>query len=218
MRETLYIVLGVFLVVSIGVVPSNAETKPNKKRKYSRFFSGAFVEPSLRGSWTRSHDGNYSGFQLDGGLRHSFPMYIGDLRLAYTFQSLEPTESNVSGSLEQHNVNLHLGVHPLYLLILGKSWTSQVLSAMYFEIGIGGSLGTLSVNDEFYTEPGYTWSTGLGFDFPLTDPNVGESLWLNTLYRVQFDDKHYEEIDRSRELTLHSVFVGLAWRYNGLLF
>ena len=212
--------LALLLLLSVAPLPGAAQQPPatEEPRAYSRYYTGAFYEVGARALRSAAGDSQFGGWGWDAGLRASFPMYLGDLRLAYRFDALQAERDGVA-AIDQHSVGLTLAIHPLFLFLLGSDWPSYVVASTYLEVGAGGqwaslvrALGQAPVDDE-----GFWWSLGVGVDLPLWDPDVGYAPWLTVLYR-----NHRGDFDVSDEeavsLSLHALIVGLAWRINGLPF
>lgn len=187
---------------------------------YSDFFTGAFHEYSLRGAWSDSKQTDYEGWSLDFGVRHSFPMLLGDARISYRFDSLTPERDDLPAEIERHALGAHVALHPLYLALLGSDWLGYTIASLYFEIGGGvhyGILDTVETRGEYERDFGLFATLGGGIDIPLWDPDVGHAPWLNAVYRFQYSD-----FDRPDSATLrlrrHQFFIGIGWRINGLLF
>ena len=213
---------------SFALVPqARAQQQPpapaqEREDDYSQYYTGAFYELGARALASTAGDSDFGGLGFDVGLRGSFPMYLGDLRLAYRFDALDaeaPTQH--PGQIDQHSVGLTLNVHPLFLFLLGSDWLSYTIASFYLEVGLGAQWASFapaaSAAADTLDDAGFWWSLGLGIDIPLWDPDVGYAPWLSVLYRNHrgdFDVSEQEEID----LSLHALIVGLGWRINGLPF
>lgn len=187
---------------------------PNEGRDYSKFFNGSFWEISVRGGLSSVSEDDFSSWSVDAGLRQALPMLLADTRLSYRYDRLDGPASLM---LEQHRLMVHGGIHPLYFFILGSDWLAYVISSPYLELGIGAQYGVLTTEEETLTDPGFVWSVGAGFDVPLSDPDVGYAPWLNVVYRYSgagFDVSDGMDLNTNQ----HTVFLGLGWRVNGLLF
>ncbi len=160
-------------------------------RNYSPYFNGSFVEVSVRGA-QNFDDANSLGFDL--GFRHSFPMLLLDSRVSWRYDDFDET---------RHGLHYGFGAHPLYMFLLGNSWLSYVVSSFYLELGAGVDFQSSGI--------GPALTLGAGLDFPLWDADAGHSPWLNALYR-----HHWSFTEAS--IDTHMIFLGLAWRRNGLLF
>lgn len=198
---------------------SGADEDPQPSR-YSDFFTGAFHEYSIRGALTGGPKTPYDGWSLDFGIRHSFPMLLGDTRLSYRFDSLTSDRDSLPDTLEQHVFGVHVALHPLYLVLLGSDWLGYTISSLYFEIGGGLRYDILDAREsrgEYEHDLGLFGSIGGGFDIPLSDPDKGQAPWLNAVYRYEYG-RFERPTGESIRLRRHGVFLGLGWRINGLLF
>lgn len=139
-------------------------------------------------------------------------MSLLDTRVSFAEErwSAEHQPAIVSRSLQ-----VHVGFHPLYMALLLSDWFGYVLSSWYIELGIGGHIAR--VRDLDVTDPGLRFSVGTGLDIPVTDPDNGVSLWLNMVYRYNGID-----VDTSKDAEInlhhHAGWLGVALRFNGLLF
>ena len=206
--------LAVWAVLAVLSPAGVAAAEPEER--YTDRFNGSFVEYGVRAgrSLTVDHDGR--AWSFDAGIRQSFPMLLGDLRLAYRYDDFEAL-AGLDGEVDQHGLGLALGLHPFYILLLGSDWVSYVASSFYLELGLGAQYVALSrVGGEAEGDLGVTWSLGSGIDIPLGDPDVGWAPWVNVLYRYHRGDL---DLDNGGEvdLYLHTLFVGLSLRINGLL-
>jgi len=183
----------VFLWVVFGLSVAGAQ----ESRNYSPYYNGSFVEVSVRGAHVSNADVNTWG--LDVGFRHSFPMLLLDSRLSWRLDWMTP------GS--RHVLHYGFGAHPLYMFLLGNSWLAYTISSLYLELGAG-----LEIHDYQETDLGLALTIGGGLDIPLWDADAGHAPWLNLLYRY-----HVSTLTPVGEDT-HLIFIGLAWRRNGLLF
>lgn len=201
-----------------GEPEPKAEAEQAETSDYSPYFTGAFVEYALRGGASLATKAPYDGWHLDVGVRHSFPMLIGDLRLAYRFDRLTPTDESTPGAIDQHGLGAYLAIHPGYLLLLGNDWLSYTLASVFVELGAGARASVLERADDGSYETGFGpfTSLGAGVDMPLWDPDGGHAPWLNLVYRW-----HIADFDGAREtydIDMHVLQVGVGWRINGLLF
>ncbi|MBA2661792.1 MAG: hypothetical protein H0U74_05820 [Bradymonadaceae bacterium] len=202
------------LAMAFGT-PSPAQANPVQE-PYSDQFNGAFVEYGVRAGLSALPSSGLSGWSLDAGIRHSFPMYLGDTRLAYRYDNLASDDANVA----IHGAGLTLGIHPLYLALLSNGFTGHVLASLHLEIGLGAqyALYRADASPELAeSDLGFAWSLGAGFDLPLFNPNRGYAPWLNVLYRYRGGHLDLAE-GPGISLGTHTAFVGLSWRVNGLLF
>ena len=185
---------------------------------YSQYYTGAFSEYSVRAGANFNAENAYDGWSLDLGFRHSFPMQVGDVRLAYQYDVLGEEADSLPGPIEQHNVGAYLAIHPAYLLLLGSDWLSYTVGSIYAEIGVGAQFGALERRSDgvFETDVGPFVTFGGGLDVPLWDPDVGQAPWLNIVYRYHVAD--FDRPSQTYDVDLHSVMVGVGWRINGLLF
>lgn len=171
-------------------------------------FNGSFREWSARGGIAGPSEGSL-GWVVDVGFRHAFPMYLGDSRVAYQFSRWSVDDQPV----DVHGLHLTMGVHPFYLALLSEGPISHALASFHIEFGVGPRYARGDGDDTF----GLAGGLGIGFDLPLTDPNVGQALWFNTVYRRNWSTATLDIEGESRPLHDHLLFVGLAWRINGTL-
>jgi hypothetical protein len=185
---------------------------------YSPYYTGAFVEYAMRAGPNFATSAAYEGWHLDLGVRHSFPMLIGDFRLAYRFDRLTETDGSTPGPIDSHNLGGHLALHPAYLLLLGNDWLSYTLASLYLELGAGAKFDVLDsrATGDFESHFGPWVSLGGGLDIPLWDVDKGYAPWLNIVYRWHVAD--FDGDVETYDLNMHLVQVGLGWRINGLLF
>lgn len=219
LRPHLAILIAV-LWVTLPLTAFAGEPAETENSAYSDQFTGAFQEYSVRGAWSDGPATDYDGWSIDAGFRHSFPMLLGDARLSYRFDSLQPESQDLPGELERHAVGAHLALHPLYLALLGSDWLGYTIASLYFEIGVGGQYGILDAREirgEYERDFGLFATLGAGIDIPLWDPDVGQAPWLNAVYRFQYSDFDRPDSD-ALVLRRHQFFVGIGWRINGLLF
>lgn len=199
---------------STGSTPeaSGGDSQPD----YSPYYNGAFVEYSVRGGASLATEAPYDGWNVDVGARHSFPMLLGDFRLAYRFDNFG--DASASGKLEQHNVGGYLAIHPLYLVLLGSDWLSYSIASLYAEVGGGAQMAILKPDGDgdYRTHFGPFVSLGVGLDIPLSDPDVGYAPWLNLVYRWHVAD--FDGAVETYDIDMHLLQVGVGWRINGLLF
>lgn len=199
---------------------SSSENTSDAGQRYSDFFTGAFHEYSLRGAWSDGKKTEYEGWSLDVGVRHSFPMLLGDARISYRFDSLQAERTALPDDLERHAIGAHVAIHPLYLALLGSDWLGYTIASLYFEIGGGTQFGILDTREttgEYQRDWGLFATLGGGLDMPLADPDVGHAPWLNVVYRFEYSDFDRAGAD-DLLLRRHEIFVGVGWRINGLLF
>ena len=181
-------------------------------------FNGSFAEWSARGGpLIPSSGAGSTGWTADIGFRNSFPMYIGDHRLSYNFGLWELDER----SLQMHGLHLALALHPFYLALLSEGLKSHFLASLHLELGLGPRWGRLSGDDngdgDALNNLGLAATLGSGFDLPITSPNRGRSLWINVLYRRTWSFVRFDVDEASHRLHDHSLFLGLAWRSNGII-
>jgi hypothetical protein len=198
-------------------------------REYSRQYIGAFVEYSARAGASIATDAPYSGWNLDIGMRHSFPVLLGDFRVAYRYDHLTPTDAapeNLADDvalLGQHSLGGFLAIHPGYLLLLGSDQLSYTLASLHAEIGFGAqysvfepSRAALDAGADYRTNIAPFVSLGVGLGIPLLDPDVGHAPWLHLVYRWHVAD--FDGDIETFDLDMHLLQLGLGWRINGLLF
>ena len=183
---------------------------------YSDAYNGSFTDVSARFGPSRVARNDLSGYSFDAGLRTSFPMYVGDFRAAYRVDQLAAADP--ADQIAIHSFGVSLAVHPFYLFMLGSDWISYIVGSLYIDAGAGAQMGRrLPGPDLRERDLGLFWHFGAGVDVPLWDPDTGQALWLNVLYRnhrADFDTDAGESI----ALTPHTLFVGLSWRINRLPF
>lgn len=177
-------------------------------------FNGAFLEWSARAG-ANVPSSAQPGWIADVGFRNSLPMYVGDNRLAYSFGQSALDDRTVG----IHGLHATLGLHPFYLALLSEGLFSHFLASLHLELGVGAQFAHLSAGDDADADGqfGVTGSVGAGFDLPLTHPNRGQSLWINTVYRRKWSSVGFEIDGQTRRLHSHQFFIGLAWRTNGTL-
>lgn len=192
---------------------------PEDTRAHAPTFNGSFTSIGARLGNTWLVDNPYEGWSLEVGPRMSFPFLVGDTRLRYRYDSLTDTQGPL-GDMSVHSVGLEVALHPFYLFLLGSDWISYVLGSCYLDVGMGAQLAVRSRptgDTRAGDDAGFYWHWGAGTDIPLWDPDQGQALWVNLLYR-----NHRSDFDLGPEaevgLSMHSVFIGLEWRVNTLLF
>lgn len=203
-----------FLFASSPAFGQDDSAPAESERRYGKFYNGAFVDVAARGSRALAAGSSLNGWSWDVGLRQALVMHLLDTRLSYSEDYFGAGEGQ-SGAFTQRSVSVHGAFHPLYMaLLLSKFW-GYVLAAWYIEAGIGGHYTRESSIDE--DDFGLRLSLGSGLDIPLTDPDRGWSLWVNTLYRFTWTDFDF---DGGGEINLHhhGLWLGLSLRFNGLLF
>ncbi len=199
--------------------PASAESfdddwQPDDLRAYSPHYQGMFTEVGARyGLANVSSFGQGDSFGAHA--RFAFPMGLGDLRLAYGLDRLTPSTitPQLTTTLQRHTLNLALGVHPFYLMMLGSGWFNYVIGGIYADVGAGPQFITSSARND----PGLHWHYGAGVDIPLLDPDRrGHAPWLNLAYRRVRGDIDLPQ--SSVDLHTHIFSIGLAWRINRLPF
>jgi hypothetical protein len=180
-------------------------------------FNGSFLEYGARAGLSRSRQGATSGWALDAGVRHSFPLYLLDTRLAYRLDRLSGDQTDVT----VHGSALTLGLHPFYLALLSRGWVSHFLASLHLELGVGLQAGSRRRESLTGTDSengwGVSWSLGTGFDLPLGDANRGSAPWLNVVYRYGGTSLSIlDDLDGARRS--HALFAGVGWRINGPAF
>ncbi len=201
----------VFLLLALSVTVV-AHAQETEKPKYSPYYNGSFWEISVRGAPTINDDEN--GWALDVGLRQSFPLGLLDTRLSYRYDSIEVPNIAVSGGFEAHTLHLAGGFHPFYFFILGSDFWAYAFQGIYLEGGIGGQFSVVEQDDNIGAGISFVWTLGAGIDLPLWDPDTGYAPWLNLLYRYHATSLS----NHDASLGLHTFFIGLGWRVNGLMF
>lgn len=195
--------------------------QPEHLEAYGDSFNGTFTAIEARYGLTQVGGNDYSGYSLDAGLRMAFPMYVGDMRLGYRFDDLSHDgKAPDPGQISTHSLIASLALHPLYLVLLGNDWLSYTIASLYVDLGLGAQLSWRDMKspvsgDGF--DAGFAWHLGAGIDIPLWDADLGQAPWLNLLYRYQRADFDLDD-ERALDLHTHTLFVGLSWRFNRLLF
>ncbi len=178
-------------------------------------FNGSFGEFFLRGGPLLASDGDAAaGWHGDAGFRNSFPFYLGDNRVAYGYGRYDVDDRPV----QIHGLHLSLNIHPFYLVLLSEGFVSHFLASLHLELGLGPRLGMWSnETNEPLRQFGLAWSVGGGFDLPITNPDMGKSLWLSANYRREWTTIGFEIDDGAHGVRDHRFFLGLAWRVNGMI-
>lgn len=198
---------------SDGWMPENAQA-------YSPYYNGMFTGLGARYGLHNIGGNDYGGWGVEVGPRMSFPMLIGDIRTRYRYDALTSTSADNVGDITVHSVGVEGSLHPLYLLLLGSDWISYIGASLSLDLGLGMQYAsrTAPTDDALATSDfGFYWHWGAGMDIPLWDPDVGNALWLNVVYRNHRGEFDLSD-DRELSLSMHSIFVGLEWRFNRLLF
>jgi hypothetical protein len=179
---------------------------PDRTQDQEQSFNGSFWGFGARIGSTSVADSSYEGWSLDVGPRIAFPMYLGDLRLAYRHDDL--------GALSVNSGGVSLAVHPLYLVLLGNGWLWYSIASLYVDAGV--DLQFASVAD--HLDPALAFHWGVGIDIPVWTPDAfGQALWINLLYRNLRGSLELPDA-ASRSLSQHTAFIGLEWRVNTLPF
>lgn len=193
---------------------------PDETRDHAPTYNGSFTSIGARVGNTWLIDHPYEGWSIDLGPRMALPFMLTDMRLHYRYDALTDTKGAL-GDMSVHSMGLELAMHPFYLFILGSDWISYVAGSFYIDIGLGAQVAwrerPTHADTRASRDFGFTWHWGAGIDIPLWNPDEGQALWVNVLYhnkRADFDLGPDAEID----LSMHSVFIGLEWRVNTLLF
>lgn len=201
------------------------------ERDYSKKYNGAFVEYSVRGGLSLSSNSEQSGWNIDAGMRHSFPALLGDFRVAYRYDRLTPdasasTHRNAQGLktasplFQNHSVGGYLGIHPGYLLLLGNSRLAYTLASLHAEIGFGAEYSIVSPSEaqggDSRGQLGPFVSIGVGLNMPILNADVGYAPWLHVLYRWHISD--FDGDVEAFDVDMHILQIGLGWRINGLLY
>lgn len=209
------VAIAVFLAVfAVGTDSADAE-EPAEVPEVSHLedapapFNGAFGEWSARAAVAVPSDG--MGWMGDIGFRTALPMYVGDSRLAYSYGRWSVSDHTVG----VHGTHATVGLHPFFLSLLSKGVISHFLASLHLELGAGAQWACLTETDD--SRGGVTGSLGVGFDLPLTNPNDGRALWLNTVYRRNWSSIDFELDGQTHQLHTHQFFVGLGWRTNGTI-
>lgn len=183
-------------------------------RRYSKYYNGSFVDLSARAGYQHVTSASYRGLSWDVGLRQALVMHLLDTRLAFREEHYSPRSGSGGGTLVVRAVDVSTAFHPLYMALLFSDRIGYLIASWYIEAGVGGQYATLpNVGDDW----GFRFHIGSGLDVPITDPDRGWSIWLNTLYRFTWADFDF---DAGGEFNLyhHALFAGLSLRFNGLLF
>lgn len=199
--------------------PFDDDWMPAHARAHAPSYNGSFTSIGARLGNTWVGQSPYEGWSADVGPRMSFPFLVGDTRLHYRYDALKDTSEQL-GDMSVHSVGVDVALHPFYLFILGSDWISYVLGACYLDVGLGAQWATRdrpATDARADSDFGFVWHWGAGTDIPLWDPDDGQALWVNVLYRNQRSDFDLSA-DAELELSMHSVFIGLEWRVNTLLF
>ncbi len=217
--RTLLITTALLLLSSNAIAKDSFDDNwtPPDAQPYSSKFQGMFTEVGVR--YGRTFAPHLSkGQTLSAHTRFAFPMSIGDVRLAYTFNHLTPSSSQEASLTSQHQLGLHFAFHPLYLLMLGSNWLGYTLGAAYIDVGAGPQLANTSyAAHTSQRDAGLFWSVGAGIDIPLWSPEHGQAPWLNLSYQRQ-NTRYTLQPDTSSRLHHHNLMVGLAWKWNRLPF
>ena len=185
-------------------------------------YNGAFLEPSVRAAFVVGP--NWRGWAVDAGIRHAFPLSLGDLRLSYRLDRLRAKDdagstASAIGTLQTHGVRAHLAIHPLYLMMFWSDGFGYLASSFFIEVGLGVDVHTYEGStDDRVRNPRFGWSVGAGFDVPLMDPDRGSAPWLNVVYRFSRRSVNPGSIGPTQALKTHTLFAGLGWRFNGVIF
>lgn len=189
---------------------------------YSNGWTGAFVGLGAFGgvAWLgNSGMGDDLGWTAGVLARMNLVLSLFDFQIDYRYSRFNTTWRDTPIGLDHHAVGAALGVHPLFLLNLGGNRVSYALAAFYLQVGV-----TLDVTGVTDTRQGKSasdvdWGLNVGFggDFPVTDPDAGNSLWIGALYRFSKTAVEVAPLD-GLDLAEHITVVNLTLRHNGLLF
>ncbi len=182
---------------------------------YSDSFVGQFTGLDARLLLSNTEGEGLEGWGVDAGARFSFPIYLGDIRLAYRYDALGAPDA-AGGALTTHSFGGTFALHPGYLLLLGSDWLSYVAASIYLDAGLGGQFSELRLGDETQSSPGFFWSWGGGVDIPLWDPDAGWAPWVNVSYR-NHRGLGPDGLGDARWESTHSLMLGLGFRVNRLL-
>jgi opacity protein-like surface antigen len=218
------VLLGLTLSAPASAAPSTdkpaSDTSDSSQKGPA--YNGAFFEPSVRGAFVVGPD--WRGWAVDAGIRHAFPLSLGDLRLSYRFDRLKPKDDAGStaqaiGSLQTHGVRAHLAIHPLYLFMFWSDGFGYLASSFFVEVGLGVDVHTFeTAGADRSRNTRFGWSVGAGFDVPLMDPDRGSAPWLNFVYRFSRRSVNPGTLGQTQPLKTHTLFAGFAWRFNGVIF
>ncbi|TXD37573.1 hypothetical protein FRC98_07740 [Lujinxingia vulgaris] len=196
-----------FALVFAAGAPLAAQEEP-LPGEGDRPFNGSFSEWSLRGSINSTTPELSESLGGEVAFRSSFPLYLGDVRLAYRLSPLGDVEPG-----PVHALHLALNLHPLYLTLLSEGLLSHFLASLHLELGFGPQLATGPEDGPAF---GFAGSVGAGFDLPITRANRGQGIWLTATYRRTWTTLR-TGVDQPRAHE-HAALLGLAWRTNGLIF
>jgi opacity protein-like surface antigen len=202
--------------------PTGPDSETSDSGQTGRAYNGAFFEPSVRGAFVVGPD--WRGWALDAGIRHAFPLSLGDLRLSYRFDRLTPQDDARStaraiGPLQTHGVRAHLAIHPLYLFMFWSDGFGYLAGSFFLEVGLGLDVHTFEEDDaDRSRNVRFGWSVGAGFDVPLMDPDRGSAPWLNIVYRYSRRSVNPGALGQTQPLKTHTLFAGVGWRFNGVIF
>lgn len=223
LRSAFVVLIGALAGLTLVAVPAtstagedDSEYVKQRLAEAPHPFNGSFAEWSARGGPILPSAADAStGWMVDLGFRNSFPMYLGDNRIAYNYRRWSVDERTV----QIHGLHATLGLHPFYLALLSEGWRSHVLASLHLELGLGPQWKRIGEHQD--QESSSAWglgtSLGAGFDVPLTAANRGRSLWVNTVYRRTWTTLDMSDDATSDRLHDHVFFFGLAWRSNGVV-
>jgi len=216
--RTAVLVAAILAAIGTTAVTSTAfaDEPATESSEQPQAFNGAFWELSARGGAVLPSEGS-TGWAADVGFRNSFPMYAGDNRIAYQYQR----RSLGGRTVQIHGGQATVGLHPFFLALLSEGWLSHFLASLHLELGIGPQWARLEANSQDASNAedtlGLAGSVGTGFDLPLTDANQGRALWVSAVYRRSWSTNDFDIDGAQSSLHDHQIFVGLAWRSNGML-
>ena len=155
-----------------------------------------------------------AGFSAGFAGRLTGPMLLADVELGYQVSKLGSVSAgNVPFDLIRQGFTTTVGLHPLFLALLGNRRIDYIAASFHADIGASLQVTSISAGGERSTRGDVAWHWGGGIDFPLTDPNLGRALWLGLLYR-NIRLKTDLRPDISTDLGDHQVLLTLGYRWN----
>ena len=197
------------------VVPSPPPPAPPPKAKANRY-TGATYGLALLGGPTVLNDdalGSRLGFVVGVASRMTGLLQLSDVELGYALSRSSPTGPRGEVGVLRHGISATMGLHPLFLAVLGNRWSSYVLSSLHLDIGGSYHLTTLGFGGDSKTRGDIGWQWGGGLDLPLQDPNQGSSLWLGLRYRQVRVNTDLAN-DRIHNVGEHQLLLTLEHRWN----
>lgn len=182
-------------------------------------YQGAYWGVQLHGGIVhRQHSGpgETPGFVYGASFRIASVLSLADFQLTIlrsAYDAGHPDGEPLSVGRISIGVEGHL--HPLFTQILKNDTFHYWLAGLYLSLGIDLDITTIEGRglDRLETDPG--WHIGLGTDYPLTDPNVGWSIWLGVAYRMKFLGVA-SGVHGLHNFMEHTVFLTLGYRNNNI--